>query len=502
MERILHFCLPPKPTAEQIQCIEAAKSTNADWEVKVWTDDALDEDFLLTHYLLKANSGAQRGDLIRLDAVYKYGGVYLDSDITLHKNLSPLCDNDNFFCSEDGYNLTNAAFGATAKNPIIRELIDNLLTQEPDWSVPPNITTGPVFFARVLQWNRAVKLLPRETFYPYNWNEPPVSGPSNTHYGTHAWNQSWKPLKVAPTSVPAEAKQGLKSKVKRLAKSYLNPVRNWISRPLIDAISSTAVVYPYGTDLIAKTSRGLFMSLPGKDINITPEIALKATYEERELSFLERHIKGGDFFVDVGCNIGLYTLVAGMRVGPFGRVYAIDPNVVVLEHLQRSLAMNWFHDRTVVINQAMGSTSGEITLRYSEQMLGCGNVSTVQSDAFSETNKILGATTEKRVLQGRLDDLFPREQELKILKIDVEGHEYEVLQGADRLLKQKCFGYIMMECLEGLPAETRLNNFRALKTLVDYGYSPGRIDGEGLFTEDPGFVFNSPGSRNIVLRRC
>jgi len=502
MERILHFVLPPKPTAEQIQCIEAAKATNADWKVMLWRDDTPDEDFLLAHYLPKANCGAQRADLIRLDAVYKYGGVYLDSDITLHRNLAPLCDSDNLFCSEDGHNLSNAAFGATARNPIIRELIDDLLTQEPDWSVPPNITTGPVFFARMLQWNRAAKVFPRETFYPYHWNETPVSGPSNTCYGTHAWNHSWKPSQAAPTSVTVEPKQGLKPRIKRLAKSYLSPLRKWLNGPVIDAMSSTAVAYPYGTDLIAKTSRGFFMSLPGKDINITPEIALKATYEERELSFLERHIKGGDFFVDVGCNIGLYSLVAGMRVGPFGRIYSIDPNALVLKHLHRSLAMNWFHDRTVVINQAMGSTAGEMTLRYSEQMLGCGNVSPVQSNAFSETNKILGATTEKRVLQGRLDDLFPQEQELKILKIDVEGHEHEVLQGADRLLKKKCFGYIMMEFLEGLPAGIRLNNFRTLKTLVDYGYSAGRIDGGGLFTEDPGFVFHSPGSRNIVFRRC
>ena len=118
-----------------------------------------------------------------------------------------------------------------------------------------------------------------------------------------------------------------------------------------------------------------------------------------------------------------------MRIGAFGRVYSIDPNAFVLEHLQRSLDINWLQHRTVVINQAIGSTAGEITLRYSEQMLGSGNVSTVQSNAFSETNKILGEATEKRVHQGRLD-------------------------------------------------------------------------GEGLFAEDPGFVFNPHGSRNIVFRRC
>jgi mannosyltransferase OCH1-like enzyme len=171
--RILHFSVPDRISRAQSGCIERAKALNPTWDVKVWHDDTL-QGGRLSHLLAKCNSGAQRGDLIRLDALIEMGGVYLDTDFLVHRSLDPLIDNYTFFiCSEDGYNLTNAAFGATPRHPALLAISDTLLKREPDWSLPPNETTGPGLFSTVLKWRSDIALLPRDTFYQYNYNEKP-----------------------------------------------------------------------------------------------------------------------------------------------------------------------------------------------------------------------------------------------------------------------------------------------------------------------------------------
>ena len=101
MEKIIHFTTSSNPTPSQLSNFEIAKSLHPDWEVKLWSDPVESNKFKLSHYHSKANSGAQLADLIRLDLVFRYGGIYLDSDIVLVKPLDRLCSLESFFCSED-----------------------------------------------------------------------------------------------------------------------------------------------------------------------------------------------------------------------------------------------------------------------------------------------------------------------------------------------------------------------------------------------------------------
>src|SRR4030095_13107550 len=82
-------------------------------------------------------------------------------------------------------------FGARPKHPLVSRLIDALIESPPDWSESPAGTTGPAFFARHLQWRTDVTVLPRPTFYPYNWKEP-VNPPHPATYGVHEWAASWR----------------------------------------------------------------------------------------------------------------------------------------------------------------------------------------------------------------------------------------------------------------------------------------------------------------------
>lgn len=505
MERILHFVgTGPHPDSRELQIIEIAKALHPTWEIKVWKDPVESEGFLLTKYHKSARSGAQLSDLIRLDVVYRCGGIYLDSDVRLVKPLDDLCRYDNFFCSEDGYQLTNAVFGASKQSPVIGALIEKLLAEEPEWSETPNVTTGPVFFARVLQWRKDTVLLPRETFYPYNFNEPPCP-PLKATIGVHEWAGSWLPRGLMkqllrkpsrPTGVSA-----IKESVKKIIRQVAAKTTPIVVAEYEKLGHFPGTSYSFGTDLIAKTSRGLMMSLPGADLSITPEIALSATYEEPELRFIEKTLRGGDFFVDVGCNVGVFTLLAARAVGPFGRVFAFDPNDEVIKHLRRSLVMNWVHDRVKIFDCAVGELEEMVTLRYSRLRLGDGNLGQDDNSTFNRSVAELGDLIEKQTRAVTLDHVFPHSIEIKILKIDVEGFEHAVFGGSRRLLKERSINYLMVELLEEVAPRSHQQNIDAIREAMDLGYRICRIDAGGNLIRCESIRDATTFSRNLILER-
>ena len=171
MEKIIHFTVPENISVVETEVIARARELHPNWEIKVWRDPVEKNDFLLEQYWEKTKSGAQFADLLRLDLLYRFGGVYVDGDLRLFRPLDSLIERFEFFiASEDGVRPTNALMGARKDSPVLRYLIDHLRTNEPDWNLPPNVTTGPDFLSHHLRWRNDVTLLPREVFYPYNWD--------------------------------------------------------------------------------------------------------------------------------------------------------------------------------------------------------------------------------------------------------------------------------------------------------------------------------------------
>ncbi len=184
--KIIHFTIPKSPSADQLKAIEVARELHPGWKIEVWQDPLDRGAFRLSKYWEKTNSGAQLADLIRLEVVLLHGGFYLDSDIMLRKSLDALRVYPFVIASEDGKVLTNAFFGAVPQSPVVQHLVETLDNHEIDWTLEPYLSTGPAFFARELKWRDDVTVLPRETFYPYNWHQKPTSpraGPTARIFG-------------------------------------------------------------------------------------------------------------------------------------------------------------------------------------------------------------------------------------------------------------------------------------------------------------------------------
>ncbi len=504
--RIIHFSVPEVLSAVQSRAITLAREKHPGWEVMVWQDPIDRSGFKLAPFLDFANSGAQRADLIRLDAVCKYGGVYLDSDVTILKSMEPLVANYDFFvCSENGSLATNAVFGAAPSHPAIVKLIDELIARPPDWSLPPNVTTGPMFFSKVLQWRTDVSILPRETFYPYNWDERARTPHLHT-YGVHEWAASWKPEEngVASNDLKRKLRPGrfapkriLRAGWKRLQKLNNSNETLIKARPFVKA-------YGASETLVRQTIHGHKILLPGQDVSITPDLMIKGYYELREELFVKRNLAGGDFFVDIGANVGVFSLLAASMVGNFGRVFSYEPNPYVAGLLRKSAAMNWMHDRIVVRPNAVGARRDTSQLIFSGSRMGDATINrTVRTGSTSEvTREFIGDSQEVEVAIVTLDEEFPADIPIRMLKIDAEGFEADVLAGAERLISRGCVDFIMFEAIPEVSGDTWNALMDATSRVLRYGYEPWKFEYNGLVTpSNLESIQRADGSRNVLLCR-
>ena len=154
-------------------------------------------------------------------------------------------------------------------------------------------------------------------------------------------------------------------------------------------------------------------------------------FEPNEFAFLDRTLKPGMVFVDVGANDGYYTLFAARRVGPTGRVVAAEPSSRERAHLQRNLGRNGL-DNVTVVPAAIGAASGLADLHLAHGVHAGHNT----LGAFAHDD-VIRASLERVPIEP-LDSVVSRLglNQVDFVKIDVEGAEARVIAGAPMVLQK------------------------------------------------------------------
>jgi FkbM family methyltransferase len=142
--------------------------------------------------------------------------------------------------------------------------------------------------------------------------------------------------------------------------------------------------------------------------------------EYDELLFMTRYLRPGDGVIDVGANIGLYSLLAAPIVGTEGRVDAFEPGEVAAERFARNVALNAF-SQVYLHRSACSDSAGEVRF-----LTGWDGSNSIVPGGESPTESVLIATTT-------LDESLP-ERGYAYAKLDIEGAEGLALEGAKRLL--------------------------------------------------------------------
>jgi len=177
--------------------------------------------------------------------------------------------------------------------------------------------------------------------------------------------------------------------------------------------------------------------------------------------FTMRYLKDDDVFVDVGANIGTYTLL-GAKVVSQGIVVAFEPHPRSVQMLEHNLALNGCNN-VKVIKAAAGSETGFSHL----------------TDIYDDGNRIVIKSGE-RDLQIRLTTLDNETRHLErisLVKIDTEGYEAEVLKGSSELLGRRPAPAWIVELI-GSATRYGSSDRDLLKRFADSGYSPHIYDAE------------------------
>jgi FkbM family methyltransferase len=176
---------------------------------------------------------------------------------------------------------------------------------------------------------------------------------------------------------------------------------------------------------IARASVGAPVDLAGARVRIPGTLAIRLSVVAGNLRVqrLMDELSPGATVIDVGANIGYNTVYAATRVGPGGRVVAIEPAADNVRVLRQNIAANAL-DNVIVLPVAAGRAHESRTLFLR------GDHSAVNS--LFETSVYASVTGTETVAAAPLDDLVDGDADL--VKIDVEGAEVEVLLGMTRLL--------------------------------------------------------------------
>ena len=153
-------------------------------------------------------------------------------------------------------------------------------------------------------------------------------------------------------------------------------------------------------------------------------------YEPAVAAYAASVLVPGDVVVDVGANAGIHTVLFSRLVGPRGRVHAIEASPSIFKRLQANLALNGAEGNTITHNVAILDAPGRVPV-YLHDSYNDGGTTIVSTEAARRDTHQEGTVEGKPLEQViPIDDLM----RAKLIKIDVEGAEWLVVQGMRPIL--------------------------------------------------------------------
>ncbi|HET7306608.1 MAG TPA: glycosyltransferase [Gammaproteobacteria bacterium] len=179
------------------KCLESWTRVLPDYEILRWDESNLSISDPFYEKAYQAKKWAFCADVARLHILYEQGGIYLDTDMEIIRDLSPLLDTDLFIGREDDHFINAGIVGCVPKNAFINDALQAVTKSLRSGYVPiPKVLTE-VYAARSGSYRFPHKVYPPKYFYPYN---PFVSDIKNLFfsdvtadtYAIHHWAHSWK----------------------------------------------------------------------------------------------------------------------------------------------------------------------------------------------------------------------------------------------------------------------------------------------------------------------
>jgi len=185
----------------------------------------------------------------------------------------------------------------------------------------------------------------------------------------------------------------------------------WSSNPVVEVQGSKMYVNPEG--------------LPKNYIKTFQAYIISGGPEKLTTEMFKNVVKEGDVVLDLGANIGYYSLLAARLVGEKGKVYAFEPEPVNYSLLLKNIELNGY-DNIVAVQKAVSNVAGKVRLFLDKKDTGAHTIYQPDDEReFTEVESVI------------LDDFFKdKKHPINVIKMDVEGAEMAAFSGMDRIIRE------------------------------------------------------------------
>lgn len=202
---------------------------------------------------------------------------------------------------------------------------------------------------------------------------------------------------------------------------------------------------------------------------------IEGEYEAANLQILKSVCKPGSVVIDLGANVGWFTLAAANIAGPTGAVFSFEPAPEIFTRLSRNVALNQNQTRASItlINKAVGETNGNIP--FYESTGGNSGLSSMRNINTSCREPI---TVPVIALDEMLGSLPP----VTLIKLDIEGAEMKALHGMRELIARDK-PMLMIELTDKFLREMGSSAEELCRLITVQGYAIHRNNGRGELEE-------------------
>lgn len=244
IKKTIHYCwFGGNPLPEfALKCIASWKKYCPDYEIVQWDESSFSiaECPKYVQQAYEAKKWAFVSDYARLKIIYEHGGIYLDTDVTLLKNLDALLANKAYFGREDDlYINTGLGFGAEQGTQILRELMEDYAEAEFDTTACP-LRNTPIFERHGLKTGDIFQILADGTaIYPIEYFNPKnprtgITRITENSYSIHDYSATW----YSGEQLKSREKFRRKNRMKEYRRIPYKVVRKILGEKLYGAIRS------------------------------------------------------------------------------------------------------------------------------------------------------------------------------------------------------------------------------------------------------------------------
>lgn len=228
-----------------------------------------------------------------------------------------------------------------------------------------------------------------------------------------------------------------------------------------------------------------------KKLHYCCRLKFSSAMEEIDFKIVRKLIKPGDYVLDIGANIGVYTKLLSELAGDEGKVYSIEPIPSTFAILSSNVKLLGLRN-VELLNYAISDTHRKVIMQVPLYETGGENFyeASIVNGNFAHSLRRIEAETKT------VDSLFGESlHHISFIKCDAEGHELECVKGAAMVIHK--FKPVWLIEISHNPDDPQFKAFAIFKFLSEYGYEPywfddGRLRKRNFGDKSVNYFFLTP----------